>query len=353
MSWGPMLYEWMTVKSDNSGELWLLIPPPCNATGRLPPDSNDPSNCPSVVTFSQPIPRWLDLGEQYNIDQPSIYSAKIKRISPTEEFELWASFLNLPSVASPLEVKRPPTLEQIPESRGLSKIKLGITDPLKFIRKISFVMSDVIVISGHEMEDVADQFLDWVHDCQGLVANKRLRPHACIIALQATSERNLKEYFQSICLQSNRAQQLDRSELDSVFEDYSVLAIKNLEQYETDFRTRMRDYVLIGRRMRRHSQYLWSQRTFHKLHVIASERLARTPAHDLNVVRLLGPWFSVQAASRTLWPEWESAIQLLAESRGDSAYDFAIEVMGSAFARNALKDDHGESIQLTYFWVLL
>ena len=100
--------------------------------------------------------------------------------------------------------------------------------------------------------------------------------------------------------------------------------------------------VKITRRFREFTKHLWSQSIFFQLRSYLIAALALKPSEPLNIVKALSGASLIQDASLKLWPELASLLRTVANT-DEFLKQFLIPVLGSCFARNALRSDHGKS----------
>lgn len=301
------------------------------------------SYSPSMITFSQSVPNWLRLGKEYTTRSQNVCSATIKSIDNPENLTLWINVLDMSYGPQPTANV---------DSR-LDGVPLKGQDPLYFIPRVSYKLSDVVVIIGENLEEAADQYILWLHSCKGVFENTQpstaIKPYAFVVVRDIPNKRTLQKDFQLSCLLSRKAQDLDRRDFEklsgSLFECYRCL--NSTESIAKE----MLNSIKIMRRLREARKHLWSQSTFLKLRDYLVASLASNPQEPLNIVKALSADTVVQKASTDLWPEF---IKLYAAEGNLDQYleKFIIPIIGSCFARNALKQDHGKPCVIAA-WIIL
>ena len=314
----------------------------------------DPSQVsfPSILTFSQRTPSWLGLGQEYDIQPKSICSAVIKRIGQVEDFTLWLNILDL---------SWGPQLIYNNKNEGFKCFDIEDQHPPALIPRISYMLSDAIVITGESLEEAADEYLSWLYTCRDITHivehrevsqghrrgydNNSAATKPCILVIirNVPDEKTVQKAFLEECLSSKGARDVNREGLirlqKSLFERCKFV------KWSSDVKKEITTCIKIARRLRIFRKHLWSQSTFSKLQNYLATSLARTPHRPLNIVRALGSATEIEGAALNLWPEL-ARVSEAAKMKGnadDFLGQFLFPVIGSSVARNALRCDHGKS----------
>ncbi len=315
----------------------LVRRPSSELTSKLDPTESSSSSCPSLITFSRSVPPWLSLGQDYYVSSHHVHSATIKDIQSAGDLTVWINVLD------PLDGRQ---IIAHDKSSDIDVVYLEDQNPLHLVPRVSYQLSDVIVMIGENLEDAADQHLLWLQSCKAVSGNPAIKPYAFIVVRDIQDERTLQEDFIQACLMSRKAQDFDRRGLEelsgSLFEHCRCLSSE--DNLEKEIITAVR----IGRRLREARKCLWSQKTFFELRTYLTWALASKPLEPLNIVKALSMVNPVGEASGTLWPELASILEVPGRDNDELLEKFFIPVMGSCFARNVLKCDHGNLCIMLY-----
>ena len=210
-----MSSEWITCIYDRSQNLYLLISRPQGAICDLYDDINDPATCLLLITISEPCPWWHDWRKC--LKPAKSYCASLSMIGPEVRFPLWPHLLN---VAGSYIGRT--------EDTAPSGFLIQNGNSPRSVRQISFILSDVVLITGKAVTEAPAQFSQWIHDCKVFKDKRKKnytgpRPRAVVVIdLFSTKGVGGKE-FEDICLQQDEAENLDREALNVVFDDFRVL----------------------------------------------------------------------------------------------------------------------------------
>lgn len=307
---------------------------------------------PSLVTFSQAVPSWLNFGQHFDTKPQSMCSAAIKDVGDTEGFTLWVNVLDLSE----------PRLADENKVNGWDCFHIEYLEPQTLILRISYRMSDVIIITGENLDEAADQYLVWLHSCRIFtpLAHRRrdpkqskercdsdnmiIKPNIFIIVRDVPDDKSIEDDFLESCLLSSKAQDMDQKDIETL-RDYLFARHRYVKWSET-VKEDVISSVKMIRRLRRSRKHLWSQSTLCKLQKYFIGSLTRKLPPPLNVVKALSSNTEIEEAASKLWPELFSLVhtaQLKGGVHGHLNHSL-IPVIASCFGRNALRHDHSKSL---------
>ena len=281
------------------------------------------SHCPSLLTFTNGLPEWLDLGNLYDVPSPNLGRVELKGIDIPDSFTLWINVLNL---------------SDEPQNLGHRMAGLKSPETTSLIPPIFYNLSDVVVITGESFEEAVDQYLSWLLNCESISKEKQYRlkvkPFMLIVARNNGNKTAIEDVWRnnSRRLTLKRIKRLTRR----LFKGPYCFLPGN--PTNTEVLTK----INLNRGLREQHLNLWSPRTFFELRAKLFETMTLCNKPP-NIVKLLSAAKIIEEASKDLWPELISIA-----SRSDNLLTtFLLPVMGSCFAWNALRLDHGKPYEIT------
>ena len=288
---------------------------------------------PSLITASGPVPSWA--AQAFRSTPPA--GATLTALPELPAFETWINYLNL----SPM----PPNTSSASYATELRETCLGQMCPYDFLRSVSYLMSDIIVISSRSVEEATHQYEDWLRSCKKVmtalsacesVLRRHTKPFAILSIVDHASNEGTKDFLETVYIQ-NKTKFLDaisvRALNEDVFQDTIVL-----DQSE-DINEKIVYLVSLVRQQRITNRHLWSQCDFHILHAYLVERLANPSIQNINYVEALNLLLPIRNAQQQLWPE------LL--NKADTAKDledFVLPLLGRSMGRYFRKCSHGKHV---------
>ena len=329
-----MSCEWMQVAASNP-PVCLTIPREAlpMAVNRRTEDhlglAEEERLCPSVITVSAPMSTWI----------PDVClsthaaAATLTALPNTSKFETWINYVNL----SPMQQDR----SDQTYAMELRESSLGQNCPYDFLRSVSYIMSDIIVISTGSLEEAARQYRDWLRSCQRAMAalsasesilRRYTKPFVVLDIVDCVSKEGSEDFLEVVYAQ-NEIQFLDAKTLRDLSEDI-FQEIVFLDQ-SGDIAAEIMSRASIIRQQRIRNRHLWSQSNFHALHAYTIDRLAGSK--PISFVEALIPLLPIQDAKDQLWPELFDQ----AKTARDFQY-FVIPLLSQCMARYFLKCSHGK-----------
>lgn len=333
-----MSNEWIQVVKDKIDDRFrLLTREICYAADGNSNDLYSDQECsPSIITFAQSLPSCVDFGRESDIRPQSGCSASVKSLGDTEGLLLWLNVLKLSE----------PRLIHEAQTAGWDNLyKDHPVDPYSLIIRISYEISDVVVITGDNLDKAADRYLVWRNNCRQSRSRRSstkrgIKPDLFIVVEDSPYEKDIEKHFLESCFLSDKAQAIGEKELkadsDSLFNscEYLTYSAKVKEKIIKSVRTR--------RRLRESKKHMWSQLTLCKLQKSILDNLTRKVQGPLNVVKILSSATEIEEATTNLWPELYSLLQTVpSKENADEFIDsFFVPVIASCVGWSALKQEH-------------
>lgn len=301
---------------------YLLTWPSADAIYKLKISGSQPSIV-TVIGSSRGVNKFFHLEPPKHINTARLtQTTKLKT-----RFATWINYLSLSSEHQHDYRKE--------NSLNITKTEVAGQSPATLLRRISHMLSDIIIFTGETLNEVAEHYLCWLRSCENIKEdhyNFRDKPIACVLVEKRNH--NVEAEFMTLCLSNNKAQLWNEGDLKrnqrKLFNMFEFVEFSNINM-------ELNNQLSNARRRREVRRHMWSDSTFFRLHAYIVESLAGRIKSSLSFVEFLNISSPVELASQELWSE-------LIRMRQDAGAleSFILPLMGNCFARNALKCDHSE-----------